>query len=1649
MTSSSLGSKLASKAALAGILTGTILAAVFFAINFANAASTRFAPPHSADKLLMDASGTVYLADDGGFWRPFPSSAIFFSHGYKFTDVLLATPSDLAAKKDGWTMSFRDGSLVKDQQTSVVYLVSNGTRRGFTNARVFLGLGYKFFGIIVADSSDINSLPEGDLINTTEMAHPIGTLINDGGTIYLITSEGRQGFTSSSDFFSHGYNFVQTVAANDFDRQLPIVGVVVPAYLKGVLEAADSGLTTNYALTADGVKVNLFISGTAIIRDTYGNSLKFADLKIGQTVTVFGSKNSNYQSAWDVSTVIIEGTVQTTSITVVSPNGGEQWAKGSTQTIRWSTTGSISKVRIYLSPGNVTPINGIDVRTIVSETANTGSYSWLIPNCYAGNECSSNFDVPTGNYGIQIEGINSGAYDKSDAAFSIVAQSTEPTISYITPSFGPASTTISIIGANFITSSMSTSGNTIYFGDLYHQSSAVSADGKTLTLFVRSTYYSSTAGESLVPPGTYPIYVSNSNGTSNKVNFTVTGKNTSSVTVLSPNGGETWTKGTTQKIKWQDSITVTCQTGSAGCVPPTYQTYDIKLVPYYPPCTSKICPAYPYVAPYTIANSVSGSSYSWFVGDVWDKGIGPTDGSYTIQVCKSGSTTCDSSDAAFSIISSVSTLAITTSSPLPSGQVNSSYSASVSATGGTGSYFWRLSSGSLPPGLSLVYAQCIAAPCQVPVTISGVSTTTGTYAFTIEVSSSPLVGYGPTLVASKQFTLTVNPSGTIPTISLSSVPATITLGIGYQFSWQSTNAPAGSSVDVAIYKDDKLLADVVGIATTAGYFWNPTQSAGWQAGSSYYVQASLRSTQGLGTVLASAVSNKFSLVTTFQASVTVLSPNGGEVWHPGETHRISWTPNVVNNVKIYIHDSNVYGSGSTNYITPNGNSVSGLSGYYDWTIPSLNQLPPFNGNGSSNYKIRIDNADTGAVLDSSDAALSIVGTSGSIAVALDSASPASKSVTQGSAGVEFMRFKVTNNTSTDAKVASLSVAQQGTAKPSDISQLYWYDGSILIGSGRFQSVGSGYNFASITSADERSCGSYCPSLFVVPAGSSKIISIKADVSSTATADGTLIFSMVQDFYIFTFDRLPISGSFPIRGNTMTIKSLNQTSVTVNMPNGGEKYAAGATFDTGDWLNYQVSVANATSIGDLSIYVADRNTTDWRSGKYNWSRSGNGFNPAVFNPITDKGSFQINYNFTPGSYYLVANWVGYDGTNVTDFSDAPFAITAPVTKPLIMVVSPNGGETYQAGQTAQVPIKWTVPCGAASLGVDLYKGGNYVSHIYSGLETATCSSGETSALFATYWPIPSTQQSGSDYKIRALGTNGRERIYDESDSYFSISAFTGQITNMSMGGNTYVDLNVSNTWSFYATANTGDSYLIYKINWGDSSDSNLLSSVDQVLAPNGSTQFLSHTYTSGGQKTITFTAISPNNTSVSKTATLTTTVQVPVNPISFIMPYSSESPGAAWNAGGVTTISLNVKANPFTTVTPIVDWADGSVNQQGASAGVDSSGNANLYLPAKSYASAGNYAYKITVIDNQGHMLTKSGMIQVVSKDSSTAVAARLAGDSPNNLTYAAGRIAATLLSMNLSVAGGDLSVYSLSMGFTDNAQQSKIANLRIIDSNGI
>jgi hypothetical protein len=111
-----------------------------------------------------------------------------------------------------------------------------------------------------------------------------------------------------------------------------------------------------------------------------------------------------------------------------------------------------------------------------------------------------------------------------------------------------------------------------------------------------------------------------------------------------------------QIIKWQDNTPISVCPDGAFCTPSAPKYYDIILVPYYPPCTTGTACLALYVAPYTIAKNVQSLLYKWSVGTYLEilgsgsGGIAP-DGSYTIQICQTNSTTCDSSNSYFKIAS--------------------------------------------------------------------------------------------------------------------------------------------------------------------------------------------------------------------------------------------------------------------------------------------------------------------------------------------------------------------------------------------------------------------------------------------------------------------------------------------------------------------------------------------------------------------------------------------------------------------------------------------------------------------------------------------------------------------------------------------------------------------------------------------------------------------------------------------------------------------------------------------------------------------------------------------------------------------------------------------------------------------------------------
>lgn len=163
----------------------------------------------------------------------------------------------------------------------------------------------------------------------------------------------------------------------------------------GIVEGK-SGLSFYASNIYDVTSDYLMITAGAQNKNTYPIKLTF---------TLEARDASDKTLSSDTKIIPLNPSLNQHFIQVLSPNGGEMWPLGSTQTIRWSSTANVPIVDITTTnvPGTY----------IASSIPNTGSYTWTI---------SSNF--PTGQYRLRIAeptgGLEKGM-DDSNASFNVRA----------------------------------------------------------------------------------------------------------------------------------------------------------------------------------------------------------------------------------------------------------------------------------------------------------------------------------------------------------------------------------------------------------------------------------------------------------------------------------------------------------------------------------------------------------------------------------------------------------------------------------------------------------------------------------------------------------------------------------------------------------------------------------------------------------------------------------------------------------------------------------------------------------------------------------------------------------------------------------------------------------------------------------------------------------------------------------------------------------------------------------------------------------------------------------------------------------------------------------------------------------------------------
>ncbi|OPZ44139.1 MAG: Ser-Thr-rich glycosyl-phosphatidyl-inositol-anchored membrane family protein [Euryarchaeota archaeon ADurb.BinA087] len=223
------------------------------------------------------------------------------------------------------------------------------------------------------------------------------------------------------------------------------------------------------------------------------------------------------------------------SVALVTPNGGENWQRGSPYAINWTYTGSPgSMVMIELLDGMA--INQIISSNTTIGSGGTGSYNWTIPY----NK------TPGSDYRIRVASTSNPAYtDTSNAPFTI----------------GPGSP-ITLMSPNGGEKWQQGSTQTLrwnYTGDPGPAVKIEALRGTKVLATITPSYPMGVNGSGwynlTFPYGTplgsdyYIRVTSTSNGScadTSDAPFTVIPP----VTVVSPNGGEEWQQGSTQTIRW-------------------------------------------------------------------------------------------------------------------------------------------------------------------------------------------------------------------------------------------------------------------------------------------------------------------------------------------------------------------------------------------------------------------------------------------------------------------------------------------------------------------------------------------------------------------------------------------------------------------------------------------------------------------------------------------------------------------------------------------------------------------------------------------------------------------------------------------------------------------------------------------------------------------------------------------------------------------------------------------------------------------------------------------------------------------------------------------------------------------------------------------
>ena len=533
--------------------------------------------------------------------------------------------------------------------------------------------------------------------------------------------------------------------------------------------------------------------------------------------------------------------IQNPSVTVTAPNGGQSWTVGSSQNITWSAT-DVTNVKIEFSDDNGSTWTDI----IASTAASAESYEWTVPTVSSA-ECL-----------VRVSDTDGSPSDTSDGAFTIL----NPSVTVTAPNGGQSWTAGS--SQNITWSATDVTNVKIEF----------SVDnGTNWTDIIASTAASAESYEWTVPTVSSAeclVRVSDTDGSPSDTSdgaFTIQNP---SVTVTAPNGGQSWTVGSSQNITWSATDVTNVKIEFSDDNGSTWT--DIIA-----------------------STAASAESYEWTVPTV-------SSAECLVRVSDTDGSPSDTSDGAFTILN-------------PSVTVTAPDGVESWTAGTTENITWSASD------IATVLIEYSADNGSNWTAIdTDVTASAGTYAWTV-----PAVASDECLVRiSDTASSAADTSDAVFTIVNLNPSVTVTSPNGGE-SWVagSSHAVTWSATDISTVKIEYSSNNGTSWTTIIASTDASAESYSWtlpvMSSSSCLVRVS--DTSGSPSDTSDDV---FSII---QPSITVLSPNGGESYTEGNICGISWTSSNVTNVSISYTTN-----GGSSWITITSSTSS--DGSYSWTVPS-------------------------------------------------------------------------------------------------------------------------------------------------------------------------------------------------------------------------------------------------------------------------------------------------------------------------------------------------------------------------------------------------------------------------------------------------------------------------------------------------------------------------------------------------------------------------------------------------------------------------------------------------------------------------------------------------------------------------------------------